>query len=137
MQPASSSLPTKPCGASAARLLAVLIALAPMGAAGQESGSPAPGSSTQEQEAPAAPDQALPGAVPPAIPNPSPPRAAPAPAPAVTPRSGEVLLNFQAADLQAVVKAVSQMTGRNLLVDPRVRGQFTIVSARPMPVAAA
>jgi len=48
-----------------------------------------------------------------------------------------VLLNFQAADLQAVVKAVSQMTGRNLLVDPRVRGQFTIVSAKPMPVAAA
>ncbi|MGB5081393.1 MAG: type II secretion system secretin GspD [Burkholderiales bacterium] len=48
-----------------------------------------------------------------------------------------MLLNFQAADLQAVVKAVSQMTGRNLLVDPRVRGQFTIVSARPMPVSAA
>ena len=52
-------------------------------------------------------------------------------------RPGEILLNFQSADLQAVVKAMSQMTGRNMLVDPRVRGQFTIVSARPMPVAAA
>jgi len=48
-----------------------------------------------------------------------------------------VLLNFQSADLQAVVKAMSQLTGRNVLVDPRVRGQVTIVSARPMPVAAA
>jgi len=65
--------------------------------------------------------------------------AAPAAAPsiAVVPRSGEVLLNFQAADLQAVVKAVSQMTGRNVLIDPRVRGQVTIVSARPMPVEGA
>lgn len=67
----------------------------------------------------------------------------PSPAPrgagtvAVVPRAGEVLLNFQAADLQAVVKAMSQMTGRNMLVDPRVRGQVTIVSARAMPVAAA
>ena len=58
-------------------------------------------------------------------------------APAAPLRSGEILLNFQSADLQAVVKAMSQMTGRNILVDPRVRGQFTIVSARPMPVAAA
>jgi general secretion pathway protein D len=46
------------------------------------------------------------------------------------------VLNFQGADLQAVVKAMSQMTGRNILIDPRVRGQVTIVSARPMPVAA-
>src|SRR5262245_35857391 len=29
------------------------------------------------------------------------------------------------------------MTGRNMLIDPRVRGQVTIVSARPMPIAAA
>ncbi len=29
------------------------------------------------------------------------------------------------------------MTGRNMLVDPRVRGQFTIISARPMSVSAA
>src|SRR5260221_9428826 len=52
-------------------------------------------------------------------------------------RDGEVVLNFQGADLQQVVKAISEMTGRNLLIDPRVRGQFTIFSARPMPVAAA
>src|SRR5712671_3418204 len=77
----------------------------------------------------------------PAAPSAEPPETAPAARPsgpvAVAPRSGEVLLNFQSADLQAVVKAMSQMTGRNMLIDPRVRGQVTIVSARPMPIAGA
>jgi general secretion pathway protein D len=36
-----------------------------------------------------------------------------------------------------VVKAMAQMTGRNMLIDPRVRGQVTIVSSKPMPIAAA
>jgi len=43
-----------------------------------------------------------------------------------------VLLNFQSADMQAVIKAVSQMTGRNFLLDPRVKGQITIISAKPV-----
>ena len=77
----------------------------------------------------------------PAAPSAEPPETAPAARPSgpvtVVPRSGEVLLNFQSADLQAVVKAMSQMTGRNMLIDPRVRGQVTIVSARPMPIAGA
>jgi general secretion pathway protein D len=51
--------------------------------------------------------------------------------------SNEVLLNFQAADIQAVVKAMSQMTNRNFLLDPRVKGQITIISAKPVPRAAA
>ncbi len=64
--------------------------------------------------------------------------AAPAPAERVQPlRSGEVLFNFQAADLQAVTKAVSQMTGRNFLIDPRVKGQVTIISSRPVSAASA
>src|SRR6266853_264118 len=77
----------------------------------------------------------------PGAPSAEPPETAPAARPSgqlsVVPRSGEVLLNFQSADLQAVVKAMSQMTGRNMLIDPRVRGQVTIVSARPMPIAGA
>ncbi len=52
-------------------------------------------------------------------------------------RSGEVLFNFQAADIQAVVKTVSQMTGRNFLLDPRVKGKVTIISAKPVSKAAA
>lgn len=49
----------------------------------------------------------------------------------------EMLLNFQAADIQGVVKAISQMTGRNFLLDPRVKGQITIISAKPVSRAAA
>src|SRR6266446_402404 len=85
-----------------------------------------------------APDvPAAPSAEPPAQPAPAPATRAPGAAGvAIVPRAGEVVLNFQGADLQAVVKAMSQMTGRNMLIDPRVRGQVTIVSARPMSVAA-
>jgi general secretion pathway protein D len=61
--------------------------------------------------------------------------ATPAKAPTIKP--GEVLLNFQAADIQAVVKAISQMTGRNFLLDPRVKGQVTIISVKPVSTAAA
>ena len=92
------------------------------------------------------PEQSPTGTTPPEAPQPVPPAPSGIPGPtgvrppgtvAVSPRAGEVLLNFQQADLQAVVKAMAQMTGRNMLIDPRVRGQVTIVSARPMPISAA
>lgn len=44
----------------------------------------------------------------------------------------EVTLNFVNADLEGVVKAVSEITGKNFLLDPRVKGTVNIVSARPM-----
>jgi len=44
-----------------------------------------------------------------------------------------VTLNFVNADIDAVVKAVADITGRNFLVDPRVKGTVNIVSARPVP----
>ncbi|MDO8607287.1 MAG: type II secretion system secretin GspD, partial [Phaeospirillum sp.] len=47
-------------------------------------------------------------------------------------RPGEMLFNFQEADIQAVVKTVSQITGRNFLMDPRVKGKITIISTRPV-----
>src|SRR5690242_10210399 len=109
-------------------VLALASALAVRLAAAQTPDTPIqPGSPSREQPAAQAPEPTAP-----ALPAGRAPGAV-----AVTPRSGEVLLNFQGADLQAVVKAMSQMTGRNMLIDPRVRGQVTIVSARPMPVAAA
>jgi general secretion pathway protein D len=46
-----------------------------------------------------------------------------------------VTLNFVNADIEAVVKAVAEMTGRNFLLDPRVKGTINIVSARPVPVS--
>lgn len=51
-------------------------------------------------------------------------------------RAGEMLFNFQDADIQAVVKTVSQMTNRNFLIDPRVKGKVTIISSKPVSGAA-
>ncbi len=49
--------------------------------------------------------------------------------------AGTVTLNFVNADIDAVVKAVGEITGRNFLVDPRVKGTVNIVSAHPVPKA--
>ena len=44
-----------------------------------------------------------------------------------------VTLNFVNADIDAVVKAVSEITGRNFVVDPKIKGTVNIISARPVP----
>jgi general secretion pathway protein D len=44
-----------------------------------------------------------------------------------------VTLNFVNADIDAVVKAVGEITGRNFIIDPKVKGTINIVSARPVP----
>ena len=44
-----------------------------------------------------------------------------------------VTLNFTNADIEAVVKAVAEITGKSFIVDPKVKGTVTIVSARPVP----
>jgi general secretion pathway protein D len=44
-----------------------------------------------------------------------------------------VTLNFVNADIDAVVKAVAEITGRNFVIDPRVKGTVNIISARPIP----
>jgi general secretion pathway protein D len=44
-----------------------------------------------------------------------------------------VTLNFVNADIDAVVKAVAEITGRNFILDPKVKGTINIVSARPVP----
>ena len=46
-----------------------------------------------------------------------------------------VTLNFVNADIDGVVKAVSKITGKNFLIDPRVKGVVNIVSARPISKA--
>ncbi|HWK71447.1 MAG TPA: type II secretion system secretin GspD [Burkholderiaceae bacterium] len=44
-------------------------------------------------------------------------------------RAGErTTLNFNEAELHGVLRALAQFTGRNFVVDPRVRGQLTLVS---------
>lgn len=47
-----------------------------------------------------------------------------------------VTLNFVNADLQAVIKAVADITGRNILIDPRVTGTVNIVAPSPVPRSA-
>lgn len=44
-----------------------------------------------------------------------------------------VTLNFVNADIEGVVKVVSEITGKNFVLDPRVKGAINIVSAKPMP----
>lgn len=55
----------------------------------------------------------------------------PLPAGAVEP----VTLNFQEADLAAVIETVGRITGRNFVVDPRVKGRVTVVSPGPLAPA--
>jgi len=51
---------------------------------------------------------------------------------AQTPEADTVTLNFVNADIEGVVKAVSEITGKNFVLDPRVKGTMNIVSARPV-----
>ena len=49
----------------------------------------------------------------------------------------KVSLNFVNADIDEVVRAVSHITGKNFLLDPRVKGTINIVSATPIPASLA
>ena len=44
-----------------------------------------------------------------------------------------VSLNFVNAEIDAVIKAIGKITGRNFLIDPRVRGNLNIVTNTPVP----
>ena len=50
-------------------------------------------------------------------------------------RSEAVTLNFVNADIEGVVKAVSEITGKNFVLDPRIKGTINIFSAKPLPRA--
>ncbi len=53
-------------------------------------------------------------------------------------RPGEpVTLNFSGADIEAVSRAIGAITNRNVVVDPRVKGQITLLTDRPVPPATA
>jgi general secretion pathway protein D len=45
----------------------------------------------------------------------------------------QVTLNFVNADIESVVKAVGVITGKNFVIDPRVKGTVNIVSSKPVP----
>jgi general secretion pathway protein D len=57
----------------------------------------------------------------------------PSAGPAERPTGPDVVtLNFVNADIEGVVKAVSEITGKNFVLDPRVKGTINIISAKPM-----
>lgn len=41
-------------------------------------------------------------------------------------------INFVGADIESAVKAIGQLTGRNFVIDPRVKGTINIVSGKPV-----
>ncbi len=43
-----------------------------------------------------------------------------------------VTLNLKGADINALIGTVSEITGKNFIVDPRVKGKITIISSRPL-----
>ncbi len=47
----------------------------------------------------------------------------------------KVVLNFENADIQSVIKAISKLSGKNFVVDPRVKGTVNIVSEKPISKA--
>ncbi len=46
--------------------------------------------------------------------------------------SGPVMLNFANAEIDTVVRAIGQISGKNFLVDPRVKGTLNIASVKPV-----
>ncbi|NJN46976.1 MAG: hypothetical protein HC808_11425 [Candidatus Competibacteraceae bacterium] len=43
-----------------------------------------------------------------------------------------VTLNLKDADINALVTSISEITGKNFIVDPRVKGRVSLISAKPM-----
>ena len=52
------------------------------------------------------------------------------------PRRGTITPNYKEADLSQIIEAVSAVTGKNFIVDPRVHAQVTMLSSTPMSPAA-
>ncbi|WP_081756186.1 type II secretion system secretin GspD [Candidatus Contendibacter odensensis] len=51
---------------------------------------------------------------------------------AVPVNAAPVTLNLKDAEINALVESMSVLTGKNFIVDPRVKGRVTIISAKPM-----
>ncbi len=57
---------------------------------------------------------------------------------AEAPKRGEpITLNFVGADIEAVARTMAVITGRNVVIDPRVKGTITLNTERPVSPAVA
>jgi len=69
-----------------------------------------------------------------------PPRPTPPASPRPVPHAGAnepVTLNFNNADIEAVARTMASITGRNIVVDPRVKGTINLSTERPVTPQAA
>ncbi len=65
-------------------------------------------------------------------------QAATTPAPSSVSKRGEpITLNFTNAEIEAVARTMATLTGRNVVVDPRVKGTITLTTDKPVSPAAA
>src|SRR5215204_1627740 len=48
-----------------------------------------------------------------------------------------ITLNFVNADIEAVARTMAAITGRNIVVDPRVKGTMTLSTEQPVPPSTA
>src|SRR5277367_1020639 len=62
--------------------------------------------------------------------------ALPVPAPARAQDGPTITPNYKDADLSQIIQAVSEVTGKNFIIDPRVNAKVTMLSATPMSPAA-
>jgi general secretion pathway protein D len=51
------------------------------------------------------------------------------------PAWAQVTLNLKDADISTLIATVSEVTGKNFIVDPRVKGKVTVISSSPMDAA--
>jgi general secretion pathway protein D len=56
--------------------------------------------------------------------------------PPAAPQTQRITPNFKDADITQIAEAVSAATGKNFIIDPRVRAQVTMLSSTPMSPAA-
>jgi type II secretory pathway component GspD/PulD (secretin) len=53
------------------------------------------------------------------------------------PTKHQAMMNFVAADIETVVRAIGHYTGTTFVIDPRVKGSINLVSEKPVSKAQA
>jgi len=90
-----------------------------------------PGVEAQEAPPPPAPGDAQPE---PAENQAAPPEAAPQAPEGASPEDRLITMDFQDVELNVLVKFISEITGRNFILDERVKGKITIISPSKITV---
>ena len=106
---------------------------------GQTAAPAAPGGAPQAQAVTPSSSVPLPGA---ATPSPAaaaavrkPAENSPGPSPTASPQSGRyVTIDFDNVDISVFIKFVSELTGKNFVIDEKVKGKVTVISPKKIAV---